>query len=241
MVLATGGNHCDIPSVDLKPFFEDKGVVIGDPATEDQQEVARTMHKACQEHGFVHATNFGLTKEMGESLFDASKEFFDNPNKNEDYAPWAPIHNTGYSPYRNESLNSNRPPDLKEAFNIRFPPAYDNPSLARCPLSLQDIVIRQDLFGLLQRIAIRYGMACAVALDLPVDTFIKTLKTFDMCAVRFLHFPPCEVGSNDGSSVSATDAGSSSVPIRVGEHTDFGAYTVSTKYIWGEYLVAEIC
>jgi isopenicillin N synthase-like dioxygenase len=223
---AASSNRCGIPSVDLKPFFQDKGVVVGDPPTEDQREVASTIHKACQEHGFVHVVNFGLTREMGDSLFEASREVFDNPNKHGDYEPWAPTHNTGYSPYRNESLNANRPADLKEAFNLRFPPTYDNPSLPRCPASLQDIVLRQDLFGLLRRIATRYGMACAVALDLPLDTFTKTLQTYDMCTVRFLHFPPCELPSTDGAAPGATDAISSKVPIRVGEHTDFGAYTV---------------
>lgn len=228
MATTAASNQCDIPSVDLKPFFEEKGVVIGDTPTRDQLEVARTIHRACQDHGFVHVTNFGLTREVGDSLFEASREVFDNPTKHEDYAPWAPAHNTGYSPYRNESLNANRPPDLKEAFNLRFPPTYDNPSLSRCPQSLQDIVTRKDLFGLLQKIAIRYGMACAVALDLPVDTFTKTLQTFDMCTVRFLHFPPCDLSSDDGSTIRTTDASSSTVPIRVGEHTDFGAYTVRT-------------
>jgi non-haem dioxygenase in morphine synthesis N-terminal len=222
---ATTNPTCDIPSINLQPFFEDKGVVIGEAPTEDQRKVARTIHEACQEHGFLYVTNFGFTKELGDSLFAASEEVFANPNKLEDYAPWGPAHNTGYSPYRNESLNANRPPDLKEAFNVRFPPTYENPSLARCPPSLQKIVYEQDLFGLLKTVAIRFGMACAVALDLPVDTFTKTLNIFNMCTVRFLHFPPCELGDN-GTIATSTDARSNSVPVRVGEHTDFGAYTV---------------
>lgn len=216
--LATTGT-CDLPSVDLQPFFEDKGVVLGYAPTEDQRMAAMTIHRACQEHGFVHVTNFGLTKEMGEALFEASREVFANPNKHGDYAPWSPAHNTGYSPYRNESLNANRPPDLKEAFNLRFPPSHANPSLPNCPASLRRIVDGDDLFGVLRRVAHRYGLACAVALGLPPDTFARTLRSFDMCTLRFLHFPPCELGSGD--------AGSSAVPIRVGEHTDFGAYTVS--------------
>eukprot|EP00539_Tryblionella_compressa_P017034 CAMPEP_0178832044 /NCGR_PEP_ID=MMETSP0746-20121128/9783_1 /TAXON_ID=913974 /ORGANISM="Nitzschia punctata, Strain CCMP561" /LENGTH=117 /DNA_ID=CAMNT_0020494325 /DNA_START=155 /DNA_END=504 /DNA_ORIENTATION=- len=109
---------CDIPSINLKPFFREEGVVIGQAPTQDQLDVAATIHKACQEHGFVHVTHFGLTKEMGDRLFAASKELFDCPTKLQDYSPWHPSHNTGYSPFRNEALNTNRPPDLKEAFNV---------------------------------------------------------------------------------------------------------------------------
>ena len=80
------------------------------------------IHKACQEHGFVHVTHFGFSQAFGERLFQASKDLFDHPTKEQDYAPWHPSHNTGYSPFRTERLNINRPADLKEAFNVRFPP-----------------------------------------------------------------------------------------------------------------------
>lgn len=206
---------CDIPSINLQPFFEEKGVVIGDEPTKEQLEVAATIHQACQEHGFVHVTNFGWSKEFGESLFAASQDLFAHPTKEQDFAPWHPSHNTGYSPFRSESLNVNRPADLKEAFNVRFPPTTDNPSLPNTPKSFQQVV-NDDFFATLRKAAIRYGMACALALGLPVDFFSKTLQSFNQCTVRFLHYPPCDMVADEKNVKPA---------IRAGEHTDFGAYT----------------
>ncbi|KAG7337854.1 2(OG)-Fe(II) oxygenase family oxidoreductase [Nitzschia inconspicua] len=172
-------SSCDIPSINLQPFFEDKGVVIGDTPTTEQMEAAATIHQACQKHGFVHVNNFGLSESFGERLFAASKDLFSVADKH-DLVPWHPSHNTGYSPYKSESLNVNRPADLKEAFNVRFPPTSTNPSLSKTPMSFQEIV-DDEFFRKLQTAAIRYSMACALALDLPIDFFSKTLKKFDQC------------------------------------------------------------
>ena len=206
---------CEIPSVDLGPFFEEKGVVIGRDPTDEQREVASTINQVCRKHGFVHVTNFGMSSEMGERLFAATRGLFD-PLKTKDYAAWSPATNTGYSAYRNESLNRNRPPDLKEAFNIRFPPTWDNPSLPKTPESFQSIV--DDYVLIMKKASMRYALVCALALDLPLDTFTKMLNTYDICTAKFLHYPPCEFGEGSASACIKE-------PIRVGEHTDFGAYT----------------
>ncbi|KAG7362287.1 2(OG)-Fe(II) oxygenase family oxidoreductase [Nitzschia inconspicua] len=218
-------SSCDIPSINLQPFFEDKGVVIGDTPTTEQMEAAATIHQACQKHGFVHVNNFGLSESFGERLFAASKDLFSVADKH-DLVPWHPSHNTGYSPYKSESLNVNRPADLKEAFNVRFPPTSTNPSLSKTPMSFQEIV-DDEFFRKLQTAAIRYSMACALALDLPIDFFSKTLKKFDQCTVRFLHYPPCDFAEIKATTTTAADdaVGLNKAPVRAGEHTDFGAFT----------------
>jgi isopenicillin N synthase-like dioxygenase len=215
---------CKIPSVDLKPFFEENGCVIGDEPTKDQLLVAETMNKICHEHGFIHIRNFGLTKKMGDNLFNAAKELFDNPNKESDYTKWSSQTNTGYSSYRSESLNKNRPPELKEAFNIKFPPtAHTNPSLPQTPLSFQNIIY--DYTRIMKVAAIRYGMACALALELPIDFFTKTLNTFDSVTSRFLHYPPCDFHNITQPATTNNNNEKELPPIRVSEHTDFGCYT----------------
>ena len=60
-------------------------------------------------------------------------------------------------------------------------------------------------------------MACAVALDVEPHFFSKTLEKMDLCTARFLHYPPCASPTGDGANLSKA--------IRVGEHTDFGAFT----------------
>ncbi|OEU22944.1 Clavaminate synthase-like protein [Fragilariopsis cylindrus CCMP1102] len=216
---------CKIPSVDLKPFFEENGCVIGDEPTKDQLLVAETINKICHEHGFIHIRNFGLTKKMGDTLFNAAKELFDSPNKESDYTKWSSHTNTGYSSYRSESLNKNRPPELKEAFNIKFPPTahITNPSLPHTPLSFQNIV--DEYTRIMKVAAIRYGMACALALDLPIDFFTKTLNTFDSVTSRFLHYPPCDFHNITQTATTTNNNDKELPPIRVSEHTDFGCYT----------------
>jgi isopenicillin N synthase-like dioxygenase len=222
--MTSNNTACDIPSINLQPFFEDKGVVIGEEPTKDQLEVAAIIHQACQEHGFVHVTHFGVSRCQGELLFAASRDLFDNPNKQQDYDPWNPSHNTGYSTFGVQKLNVNRPPDLLEAFNVRFPPNFDNPSLPKTPESFQS-VINDNFFPVLRRAALRYGMACALALGLPTDTFAKTLDKFDQCTVRFLHYPPCDFADTNENNNDGNASADIRKPIRVGEHTDFGAYT----------------
>jgi len=53
-----------IPSVDVSPFFVERGVVVGEPATAEQQTCALAIDDACQQHGFIHVTGFGLSPEL---------------------------------------------------------------------------------------------------------------------------------------------------------------------------------
>jgi isopenicillin N synthase-like dioxygenase len=110
---------------------------------------------------------------------------------------------------------------LKEAFNIKFPPVHTNPSLPHTPLSFQNIV--DDYTRNMKVAAIRYGMACALALGLPIDFFTKTLNTFDSVTSRFLHYPPCDFHNITQTTTNNNDK--ELPPIRVSEHTDFGCYT----------------
>ena len=207
---------CEISSVDLGPFFQEKGVVIGEEPTDDQREVASVINRMCRKHGFVHVTNFGMSMQFGQRLFAASEELFD-PARTGKYEPWSPATNTGFSPYRNESLNCNRPPDLKEAFNVRFPPKWENPSLPKTPQSFQSLI--DEYTRIMKTASMRYGLVCALALELPLDTFTKQLNTYNLCTARFLHYPSCDFHDSVSASAGIDEA------IRVGEHTDFGVFT----------------
>ena len=239
----TTATSCDIPSINLKPYFEDKGVVIGESPTPEQLEISKQINDACCEHGFVHVTGFGFSSKMAQRMFDASKDLFDNDKKHEDYLAWSPITNIGFSPYANETLNTNRKPDLKEAFNLRFPPKWstDMHKLDKMPRSFQSIVKNicdneeasdgeysneKSLYSILRVVATRYAMACAVALGLPPKSFSKTLKTNDLCTLRFLHYPPIHSSSGAVEEKNNNDndinkGSSKDVAIRAGEHTDY--------------------
>ena len=79
------------------------------------------------------------------------------------------------------------------------------------------------LWDVLALAARRYSLACAVALGVEADFFARTLERMDLCTCRFLHYPPCVSPGEAGAAAADLDLGST--PIRVGEHTDFGAFT----------------
>jgi len=223
MATSESGTVCgtvsaDIPTIDFGPFLSDDGIIAGDTPTPAQNAVAEQIDKACRNHGFIHLTNFGITDGFRKECFEASSNLFHQPeqHKLENLSRINPKTNMGYSPMRTESLNRNRPLELKEAFNVRFPPANIN-DYRGCPPAFAETAKR--LQTVLKEAAIRYGYACALALGLPRTFFVDTLKQFDLCAIRFLHAPPCEdeFSGDNGANVNA--------PLRIGEHTDFGVYT----------------
>ena len=207
-----------IPIIDLGPYFKEEGVVIGEPPTDAQRATAAIINEFCRDHGFAHITNFGLTRALEEKVFAASTELFDlsEEAKKDTLTKISPKTNTGYSPFAYERLNRSRPPDLKEAFNVRDPKLHPPDSyFSGCPEAFRrESLALWDVLALAAR---RYSLACAVALGLESDYFLKTLERLDLCTCRFLHYPPCEPPNYSG--VLKKEA------IRVGEHTDFGAFT----------------
>jgi isopenicillin N synthase-like dioxygenase len=202
-----------IPSVDLSPFFMEEGVVVGDAATAAQRACARAINCACREHGFLHVRGFGVSSELYQRSFDALEQLFDSPSNIDNCRPWHPSHNMGYSPHQTESTNPHRPPELKEAFNVRFPPAHEN-DYRGFPDAY--IAVAKELQIAFQTATNHYALACALALGLPLNFFASKIQDMDLCTIRFLHYPPCDFHT---TSLETTK------PIRVGKHTDFGAFT----------------
>ena len=211
----------DIPAIDFSPFAREEGVVVGELPTSDQLAVASQINDACQSHGFVYLTNFRLllSDRDRENAFRSSRELFrlDVNTKQEKLHRISPQDNRGYAPFQSETLNKTRPPDLKEAFNVD----YHKNDLSGCPESF--VASSEILLAALKEMAIRYAMACAMALKLPSDFFAKALKEMDLCTIRHLHYPPCCFDSSSSDQLER--------PIRVGEHTDWGLFTF---LFWGE-------
>jgi isopenicillin N synthase-like dioxygenase len=223
---AAVGPAADIPTIDFGPFLALEGIVVGDSPTEGQIKVAQAIDDACRSHGFIHLVNFGLDPELREECFQASAELFalDATYKETHMCRISPDTNRGYSPFRSEQLNRLRSQlELKEAFNVRFPPKHQN-DYSGCPSNFS--VAAEKLQGVMKSAAHRYALACALALDLPAtdsNLFVDTLKEFDSCTIRFLHGPPCpDEFDNDRRTANGGDL---ERPIRVGEHTDFGMVT----------------
>ena len=90
-------------------------------------------------HGFVHVINFGVSPATEAAAFAASSALFAQPetHKLEKLARITPQTNTGFSPFAFEALNRARPPDLKEAFNVRDPTIHSNDWSGRLPRRLR--------------------------------------------------------------------------------------------------------
>ena len=207
----------ELTSIDLSPFLADEGVIIGDEPTTAQLETAAAMDASCREHGFMYVVNFGVTPALRDAAFATSKELFNIPNehKMECLSRINPKSNMGYAPFGLETLNRSRPPDLKEAFNVRFEPAHTN-CFDGCPESFASTAM--EFQKAIEKAAHRFAIACALALKVEPDFFDRTLTQMNLCTTRYLHYPPC-------ATPTAVDGEPVSTAIRLGEHTDFGAYT----------------
>ena len=202
-------------TVDLAPFFIDEGVVIGEAATPAQLEAAAVIDRGCREHGFMHVVNFGLSAVLEKKAFAASRELFSLPESvKRSSLSRISLKNTGYAPFAFEHLNRARPADLKEAFNVREPRVHDN-DFSGTPAGFEPVA--QELWSVIETAARRYALALALALGLETNYFTRTLERLDLCTCRFLHYPPCDAPTSSPDGQLAA--------IRVGEHTDFGAYT----------------
>lgn len=202
------------PVVDFTPFMADEGAVIGEAMTASQAAVAQQLHEVNSGTGFAYISNIGITAEDLQSWFAASKELFAIPEeyKLQVLPRIRPETNTGYSPVGQERLNSRRGADMKESFNVRRPGTND---FAGCPARFVEAA--DSLWSKADVAGKRFGLACALALGLEPDFFTSKMQVMDQCTVRFLHYPPCPF-----DPTAAEGHG----PIRIGEHTDFGLFTL---------------
>ena len=109
----------------------------------------------------VYLTNFGLKDEERARIFHASADLFDMDESDEVslLKRIKPEDNMGYAPFRSETLNRSRPAELKEAFNIRFPPAHDN-DLNGCPGSF--VNSSRVVLSIMREAAFRYSFSLRV-------------------------------------------------------------------------------
>ena len=116
-----------LASVDFAPFMLDEGCVVGDAPTPTQLACAAEINTVCLENGFLYLKNFGVTDQDVEEAFAKSKQLFAlSDDAKAAVKPYSPATNTGLSKMATEALNTARPPDLKEAFNVRSSDHFDN-------------------------------------------------------------------------------------------------------------------
>eukprot|EP00591_Stephanopyxis_turris_P006922 CAMPEP_0195522930 /NCGR_PEP_ID=MMETSP0794_2-20130614/21589_1 /TAXON_ID=515487 /ORGANISM="Stephanopyxis turris, Strain CCMP 815" /LENGTH=360 /DNA_ID=CAMNT_0040652807 /DNA_START=80 /DNA_END=1162 /DNA_ORIENTATION=+ len=205
-----------LPLVDFTSFSLSSR---GDVTEQMKLQTAQAIHEANRQHGFVCLRNSGIPKQSIQAAFSASEKLFDlHSDEKQDLKPIDPMSNTGYVGYGVEALNRSRATDLKEAFNVRNS-SFANQDLQGTPIEFREATL--ELWTILKKLSNEYATCCAMALDLEQNYFSDTLRNMDLCTLRLLHYPPCDVSHQTPHDPEEAEK----CAIRVGEHTDFGIFT----------------
>ena len=201
-----------VPVIDFAPFRSGTDV--------ERQAVAEAIGRACREVGFFYLRHHGVDPNLIESAFAESRGFFARPLDEKQAVAWSDeASNRGYVAVERESLDPNRPGDLKEAFNVgRDEPLGLGENAA---LRLNQWPVHSTQF---QSVMEAFFEACAVAADEVLHAFALALRTPPEFFVRhhdqrdhtmrLLHYPPV------GDTAVKPDQ------IRAGGHTDYGSITL---------------
>jgi isopenicillin N synthase-like dioxygenase len=203
----------DIPIIDLSGLRSDDLAV--------RKTVAAELGAACRDVGFFYVKNHGIADAVAAGIFDAAKTFFAQPfeAKNELSITRSP-HNRGYVGLAGERLDTKASPDQKEAFNIGFELADDDPEvLAGKPF--RGVNLWPAIPGWRDQVLAYYDACMALqltihrgfALDLGVaEDFFADKMNRPIATLRLLHYPAGE--ATKGAEIGA------------GQHTDYGNVTI---------------
>ena len=201
----------EIPFLDLGPCF------AGAPGA--RERTARELRHALEEVGFFIIVNHGVPRALIEATFAEARRFHDLPLEAK-MAVRMNEHNNGYMSMGRyavwtSDVNTNDQPDLNEAFFIKRERAADDPLLRsgrrfvgpnRWPEGLpgfrEAVLAYTDAVDALGR---RLLPACAVALDLPPDSFDAAFAESQF-SFRLSHYPPVQAAPNQFGIAPHTDA-----------------------------------
>jgi isopenicillin N synthase-like dioxygenase len=208
-----------IPTIDIGPY-------LADPSSPEALKIVGQVRDACMNTGFFSLVGHGISKELQEQMFSASKTFFALPLEDKKKCVAPPLLNRGYELIGNQALQEGTLPDLKEGYyvGLNIPnasqKAKDHPEMMGenifPPPSLIPYSIMKDPAEQYYREV--FSVGCRVmeilAKGLPYgdDIFTDFLSDDPICALRLLHYPP-------QTSTAPNQLGA-------GAHTDFGAITL---------------
>jgi len=203
-----------IPVIDIAPLR------ASDPET--RRQAAGAVGRAARDTGFLYVTGHGIPPGLLEDVFAAARAFFDQTlaAKQALDIRRSP-HNRGYAGAGTEQLDETAAPDRKEAFNIGFDLAADDPEvLAAAPF--RGVNVWPDLPGWRATMLAYFDACMAVgallhrgfALDLGIEeTFFDRLIDRPMATLRLLRYPP-------------RDPAAATAALGAGTHTDYGNITL---------------
>ena len=184
-------------------------------------KIAGQAGAACRDVGFFYVVGHGVNQDLIARAFEQSRRFFALPLAEKQPLAIEKVGgNRGYSGMLHEALDPGRGPDMKEAFNVGFEIAPDDPDLLagqpfRSLNAWPDLPdFRQTLLAYYDACAAlgaRLHRAFASDLGLEADFFAGKFDR-PMATLRLLHYPAPPAGSEPRTGA--------------GEHTDYGNLTL---------------
>jgi isopenicillin N synthase-like dioxygenase len=204
--------------------------LVKDGATLDEKlAVAREIGRACEEVGFFVIVGHGVPKDIIDSIWSSTREFFDlsDSEKNRFVYPQEE-YPFGYSGIGGEILSSGKavengagdkiehPPDIKEMFSLGpGSPAAGFPS-RRFPSNPDSFEPTWEVYyENLTQLARKILHAFALALELEDEMFFERFIDHHASALRALNYPPIPVGERILPG-----------QCRASAHTDYGTITI---------------
>lgn len=192
-----------------------------DPA--DRREAGRQLSAACRRHGFFYIRNHGVPETLQRAVFAQSEALFALPLDSRLALDKAHSRcNRGYEPLRNQTLEKDAPPDLKEGFYIGEELGDDDPRVRagrfnhgpnQWPAELPAFrAPMQTYFDAMMDLGALLMQGLALSLGLPERHF-DPFTHQAMGTLRLLHYPPQPPHPLPGEK-------------GCGAHTDFGAVTL---------------
>ena len=176
-------------------------------ASGDTERLAN-LEAALEDTGFMSLSDTGIEAAQVSAVFEASRSFFQCPDEfKQRFRYHSAADNFGYQSVGMESLDPDRPPDLKETLTIRNPTARRGEHWPSA--GLRELVL--DFYQRCLVVAHKLQGDAATLLDVPCDYFHSRI-TGENVTLRLLHYPP--LAFRESGQLGA------------GAHTDYGLLTL---------------
>ncbi|RWL14130.1 MAG: isopenicillin N synthase family oxygenase [Mesorhizobium sp.] len=197
-----------LPVVDIAPLLDGS----------NKQRVAKEIHWALSNTGFMYVKNHGIPQDYVDSVFDVSRRFFDLPmsQKMALHISKSDVALRGYIEPFGENTDPGKTKDLKECIDIgperlMLEGPFFGPN--QWPSSLPEF--RELTYGYHQKmvgLAKKILQGIALSLDLS-ESYFQSFMRNPISIQRLLHYPP--QSGYIGEEI-----------IGIGAHTDYGNLTI---------------
>lgn len=177
-----------IPVVDLSQFLQGSSA----QRNEFVQKLGQAFHKI----GFVGVTNHGISQDLINDFYMASKAFFALPNQEKrSYEIPELAGQRGYTSFGKEHAKGSDAPDLKEFFQFGQEVSDDHELRSQYPDNVEVSQVPhfskkgRELYREFEKVGGHLLRAIAIHLELAEDFFDKKI-TDGLSILRAIHYPP---------------------------------------------------